>query len=112
MDDQRLFPAASSRDTLRYCWQQMAPERPAFVGAWVAIALGTLANAVAGPLIFATLLGRIADLRGHTGLWARFGPLVVAYAVTLAAATLLWRLAGWVNWGATLRAFARSATTT
>jgi ATP-binding cassette subfamily B protein len=36
--------------------------------------------------------------------------LVVAYAAVLAVSTVLWRLAGWLNWGATLRAFARSIT--
>ncbi len=110
MNDRTLFPAASTRATFAYCWRQMRPDRATFIVAWVAIAAGTLANAVAGPLIFATLLGRIADLTGRSGLVASFGPLVVAYAAVLAVSTLLWRIAGWLNWGATLRAFARSIT--
>ncbi|MHB1583338.1 MAG: ABC transporter ATP-binding protein [Acidimicrobiales bacterium] len=110
MDHQQLFPTASTRATAAHCWRQMQPDRVAFAGAWAAIVLGTLANAVAGPLIFATLLGRIADLRPGSGLWSSFGPLVLAYALVLASATVLWRIAGWVNWGATLRAFARAIT--
>ena len=110
MDDQKLFPSASTRDTLTYCWRQMRPDRATFTLSWAAVAAGTLANAVAGPLIFATLLGRIANLPAHTGLWSSFGPLLVAYAAVLATSTLLWRAAGWLNWGATLRAFARAIT--
>ncbi len=110
MNDPSLFPPATSRDTLAYCWRQMRPDRASFTIAWCGIALGTLANAVAGPLIFATLLARIATLHGRVEPWAAFGPLVIAYAVVLVAATLLWRISGWLHWGATLRSFARSIT--
>ncbi len=110
MNDERLFPPASTGATFRYCWRQMRPDRATFTASWAAVAAGTLANAVAGPLIFATLLGRIATLPPHASLWHTFGPLVVAYAVVLAAATGLWRAAGWMNWGATLRSFARAIT--
>ena len=46
--------------------------------------------ALAG-LIFAALLSRISQLgpHSHEGLWQSFGPLLVAYAIVLAAATLL-----------------------
>jgi len=110
VDDQRLFPTASTRDTFAYCWKQMRRDRASFAVAWTAIAAGTLASAVAGPLIFATLLARIAHLPARAGLWSSFGPLVISYAVVLLASTLLWRAAGWVNWGATLRAFSRAIT--
>ena len=74
--------------------------------------LGTLANAVAAPLIFASLLSRISQLgpHAHEGLWQSFGPLLVAYAVVLVAATLFGRIGGWMNWGATLRSFGRAIT--
>jgi ATP-binding cassette subfamily B protein len=90
----------------------MEPDRAAFTGACTAIVLGTLANAVAAPLIFAALLGRIAQLgpHSHEGLWQSFGPLLVAYAIVLAVATLFGRIGGWMNWGATLRSFARAIT--
>ncbi|MGH9079633.1 MAG: hypothetical protein ACRDYE_06080, partial [Acidimicrobiales bacterium] len=96
MNDRTLFPTASSRATFAYCWRQMRPDRATFIVAWAAIAAGTLANAVAGPLIFATLLGRIADLHDRSGLVSSFGPLVVAYAAVLAFSTVLWRVAGWL----------------
>ncbi len=110
MGERTLFPTASTKDTLAYCWSQMEPDRVAFAGSCTAIVLGTLANAVAAPLIFAALLGRITHLHGSEGLWHSFGPLVVAYALVLVAATAFGRLGGWLNWGATLRSFARAIT--
>ncbi|HEY5384512.1 MAG TPA: ABC transporter ATP-binding protein [Acidimicrobiales bacterium] len=112
MGERTLFPNASTRDTLAYCWRQMQPDRAAFTGACTAIVLGTLANAVAAPLIFAALLSRIAQLgpHSHEGLWQSFGPLLVAYAIVLAAATLFGRIGGWMNWGVTLRSFGRAIT--
>ncbi len=82
----------------------------AFGASAAAIVLGTLANAVAAPLIFATLLGRIANLGPGHGLWQAFGPLIVAYAVVLLAALVFGRIGGWLNWGATLRSFGRAIT--
>ena len=112
MGERTLFPTASNRATLEYCWLQMRPDRAAFAGSCTAIVLGTLANAVAAPLIFAALLGRIADMgpHQHQDTWQSFGPLIVAYAVVLAAATVFGRIGGWLNWGATLRSFGRAIT--
>ena len=111
MGERTLFPNASNRATLEYCWRQMRPDRAAFAGSCAAIVLGTLANAVAAPLIFAALLGRIADMGPHQrDSWHTFGPLIVAYAVVLAAATVFGRIGGWLNWGATLRSFGRAIT--
>ena len=78
--------------------------------ACTAIVLETLANAVAAPLIFASLLSRISNLGPHEGLWQSFGPLLIAYACVLAAATLFGRIGGWMMWGATLRSFGRAIT--
>jgi ABC-type multidrug transport system fused ATPase/permease subunit len=112
MGERTLFPNASTRETLAYCWRQMQPDRAAFTGACTAIVLGTLANAVAAPLIFASLLSRISQLgpHAHEGLWQSFGPLLVAYALVLVAATVFGRIGGWMNWGATLRSFGRAIT--
>ncbi len=112
MGERTLFPNASTKETLAYCWRQMQPDRAAFTGACTAIVLGTLANAVAAPLIFASLLSRISQLgpHAHEGLWQSFGPLLVAYALVLVAATVFGRIGGWVNWGATLRSFGRAIT--
>jgi len=110
MGERTLFPNASTRDTLAYCWSQMRPDRVAFTTSCGAIVLGTLANAVAAPLVFAALLGRIAGLGTAHDSWASFGPLLVAYAAVLAAAVVFGRIGGWLNWGATLRSFGRAIT--
>ncbi len=110
MGEPTLFPNASTKDTLAYCWRQMQPDRASFTGSAAAIVLGTLANAVAAPLIFASLLGRIANLGVHGSDVASFAPLIVAYAFVLVAATVFGRIGGWLNWGATLRSFGRAMT--
>ena len=109
MGERTLFPNASTKATLAYCWRQMEPDRAAFTGSAIAIVLGTLANAVAAPLIFADLLGRIANHGPHQSV-SSFAPLIVAYAVVLVAATGFGRIGGWLNWGATLRSFGRAIT--
>jgi ATP-binding cassette, subfamily B, bacterial len=108
MGERTLFPNATTKATLAYCWRQMEPDRVSFAYSALAIVLGTLANAVAAPLIFAELLGRIAD-HTHDSV-SSFAPLVVAYAVVLVAATVFGRIGGWLNWGATLRSFGRAIT--
>ncbi len=110
MGERTLFPNATNKETLAYCWAQMRPDRAAFAGSCAAIVLGTLANAVAAPLIFAALLERIAGTGAHGGAWQDFGPLVVAYAFVLASAVVFGRIGGWLNWGATLRSFGRAIT--
>ena len=110
MGEATLFPPVPTRQTLAYCWAQMRPDRRAFALSSAAMVGGTLATTVAAPLLFATLLARIAALPPHAGLWATFGPLLVAYAAILASATVLWRVGGWLNWGATLRSFGRAVT--
>ena len=109
-NDDILFPAASSSDTLRFCWRQLESQRTPFVVSWLLIALGTLTQSVAAPLVFASLLARVAALPPHASLMRTFGPLVIAYGVILAVSTIVWRLAGWIEWGSTLRAFAQAIT--
>jgi ATP-binding cassette subfamily B protein len=110
MGERTLFPNASTKTTVAYCWAQMQPDRTQYVIACIAITLGTLANAVAAPLIFAAILGRIADAGAHQFSWSSFGPLIIAYAVVLVAAVVFGRIGGWLNWGATLRSFGRAIT--
>jgi ATP-binding cassette subfamily B protein len=110
MGEHTLFPSSSTRETLAFCWRQVGRQRRPLVGSWVLIAIGTLANAVAGPIVLSELLTRIATLKPHTDLWSTFGPTLIAYGALLAASTVIWRLAGWFEWGSTLRAFAQSIT--
>jgi ATP-binding cassette subfamily B protein len=110
MGERTLFPASSTRDTLIFCWRQLGRERGRIEIGWALVTLGTLVQAVAGPIVLASLLERIAVLPHHASLWATFGPLVIAYAIVLAVSTVVWRLAGWIEWGATLRAFAQAIT--
>jgi len=105
MADRSLFPPSSTKQTLSFCWRQVGPQRRAFMIGWALVVLGTLAQAVAGPVVFAALLTRIAALPPHAGLAHTFGTLLIAYGAILAVSTAIWRLAGWILWGATLRAF-------
>jgi ATP-binding cassette subfamily B protein len=63
---------------------------------------------IACPLIFASILGRVATLPHHTVVDERrvFGPLLLAYGVAGIVAMGLWRVAGWLEWGACVRGFA------
>ncbi len=110
MGESTRFPTATTRRTLAYCWRQLQPDRASFAISSAAIVLGTLSTAVAGPVIFAVLLARLSRLPAHGSLWRDFGPVVIAYAATLVASTALWRVGGWLNWGAALRSFCRSIT--
>lgn len=108
--DDSLFPASSTAETLEFCWRQVGPYKRATVLGWVLTALATALQAVAGPLIFAALLTRVATLPPHASFSATFEPLLIAYGAVLVASTLVWRWAGWVEWGASLRAFAHALT--
>ncbi len=105
MGDSTLFPSSSTKDTILFCWQQSKPERRGLLGSWALVTAAVLVQSVAGPLVFAGLLTRIADLPRHATLWHTFGPLVIAYGCVLVVSTILWRISGWVEWGATIRSF-------
>ena len=108
MSADSLFPTASTRDTLAFCWDQVGPYKKQTVLGWVLTILATALQSVAGPLILASLLTRVAQLPPHASFSSTFEPLVIAYAVVLVASTLMWRAAGWVEWGASLHAFAHA----
>ena len=110
MSTDKLFPSASTKDTLKFCWCQVGPERPKLIFGWALVTAGSLAQAVAGPIVFAALLTKVAALPRHASLGRTFEPLLIAYGVILGLSTLIWRLAGWIEWGATLRAFAQAMT--
>ncbi len=61
------------------------------------------------PLIFASILSRVALLPAHAVVseWHRFGPLLLAYGIAGLVAMVGWRVAGWLEWGACVRSFAQ-----
>jgi len=71
--------------------------------------LAVLTADVVCPLIFASILSRVASLPQHTvtSEWHRFGPLLLAYAIAGLVAMVFWRIAGWLEWGACVRSFAQ-----
>jgi ATP-binding cassette subfamily B protein len=71
-----------------------------------ALVVGVVINDVATPLVFAAVLDRIATLHGHTQLWSRFGSLIVTYAALIVVGQMVFRVAGWLEWEGSLRAFA------
>jgi ATP-binding cassette subfamily B protein len=97
---------ATTRDTLRYCAALARPYRRMLFGGAAAMTLGVVINDVATPLVFASVLDRIATLHGRTDLWSRFGSLIVAYAVLIVIGQIAFRIAGWLEWEGSLRAFA------
>jgi ATP-binding cassette, subfamily B, bacterial len=108
MSGDALFPTLSTRDTLSFCWRQVGPYKRQTILGWVLTIVATGVQSVAGPLVFAALLTRVADLPPHASFSATFEPLVIAYGAVLVMGTLMWRWAGWVEWGASLRAFANA----
>ena len=110
MGNDAYFPPATTAATLRFCWRQLDSQRRPFLASWAFIVLGTATQSVAAPVVFAALLTRVAALPPQAGLGRTFGPLLVAYGVILLASTALWRLAGWLQWGSSLRAFAEAIT--
>ena len=102
------FPSASAKDTIAFCWDQVEGHKRQLVTSWVVMVLAVVVADVVCPLIFASILERVAALPGHSraGEWAVFGPLLVAYGVAGLVAMACWRIAGWLEWGACVRSFA------
>jgi ATP-binding cassette, subfamily B, bacterial len=99
---------ATTADTLRYCAAMARPYRALLGGGAAALVVGVVINDVATPLVFAAVLDRIARLRPTDHLWPRFGTLIVAYAALIVVGQLSWRLAGWLEWEGSLKAFANA----
>ena len=98
---------ATTRETLRYCAALVRPYRTLLLGGALALVTGVVIGDVATPLVFAAVLDRIAGLHGgRTELWSRFGSLIIAYAVLVVLGQAAFRLAGWLEWEGSLRAFA------
>jgi ATP-binding cassette subfamily B protein len=102
------FPSASAKDTVAFCWAQTEGQKRPLVTSWVVMVLAVVVADIACPLIFASILSRVATLPAHfaTSEWRRFGPLLLAYGLAGLGAMGMWRVAGWLEWGACVRAFA------
>jgi ATP-binding cassette subfamily B protein len=102
------FPSASASETVAFCWAQLGRHKRALVTSWVVMVLAVVTADIVCPLIFAAILGRVAGLphRGVTSEWHRFGPFLLAYGVAGLIGMGMWRVAGWLEWGACVRAFA------
>jgi ATP-binding cassette subfamily B protein len=103
------FPSASAGDTLSFCWEQVEGNKRHLVTAWIVMVLAVVMADIVCPLIFASILSGVASLPRHpaTGEWHGFGPLLLAYAGAALVAVGWWRIAGWLQWGACVRAFGR-----
>jgi ATP-binding cassette subfamily B protein len=99
---------ASTKATLRFCAESCRPYRSRLIASAVCVICGVLIGDVATPLVFAQALERITELTSKSSLWGTFGPLVILYAVLLLLGTVVWRLAGWLEWEAATRSFTRS----
>jgi ATP-binding cassette subfamily B protein len=103
------FPTASAKDTISFCWKQVEDQKRPLITSWVVMVLAVIMADVICPLIFASILGRVASIPLHAAVneWHRFGPLLLAYGIAGAVAMVFWRIAGWLEWGACVRAFAQ-----
>jgi len=98
--------AASTRETIAYCAQLARPYRRLLIGAAVTLVLAVVVQDVASPLVFADVLDRVATLHRGESMSARFGPLIVAYAILLLVGQVLMRMTGWMEWEGSLKTFA------
>jgi len=97
---------ASMREVLSWAISQIMPFRRQFIIAWVCLFIATVDGSAITPLIFATMLNRVATLPRHATLWHTFGTLLILYGVALVVGEVCIRIAGWKEWGASLQAFA------
>jgi hypothetical protein len=90
--DESGFGRVSTGQVLRFVAAQVRPWRGRLFLAWGCVVIAVIAAEVVGPLIFATILGRIAALGPHAGLSGEFTWLLVAYGVTTSCTTQADRL--------------------
>jgi ATP-binding cassette subfamily B protein len=98
--------AATTRETLRYCVEMARPFGRKLIAGAVFLVVAVAITDVATPLVFASVLDRIATLKPGTPLWSRFGTLIVAYAVLIVVGQTAFRMSGWLEWEGSLRTFA------
>jgi ATP-binding cassette subfamily B protein len=103
--DEARGEAASARETISYCAHLARPYRRLLLGAALTLILAVIVQDVASPLVFASVLDRIATLHPGENMWDRFGLLIVAYAVLLVVGQALMRMTGWMEWEGSLKTF-------
>ena len=59
------FPSASAKDTVAFCWAQAEGQKRPLVTSWVVMVLAVVMADIVCPLIFASILGRVAGLPAH-----------------------------------------------
>jgi ATP-binding cassette, subfamily B, bacterial len=103
------FPTASAKETISFCWEQVEGEKRPLITSWVVMVLAVITADIVCPVIFASILSRVASIPAHstTTEWHRFGPLLLAYGIAGLVAMAFWRVAGWMEWGACVRSFAQ-----
>jgi len=108
------FPSATARETIGFCWEQVDGQKGQLVASWIVMTLTVVVADVVCPLIFAAILAKVATLPAHSTAaewWRIFGPLLGAYGLAGLIAMIGWRTAGWLEWGACVRSFARGVST-
>jgi ATP-binding cassette, subfamily B, bacterial len=98
--------SATTRETLAYCVEMARPNGRRLVAGAVFLVVAVTITDVATPLVFASVLDRIATLQPGTAMWPRFGTLIVAYAVLIVIGQAAFRMSGWLEWEGSLRTFA------
>jgi ATP-binding cassette subfamily B protein len=103
------FPTASAKDTIAFCWQQVEGQKRPLITSWIVMVSAVVVADIVCPLIFASILSRVASIPHHSTVseWHRFGPFLLAYGIAGLIAMVFWRVAGWLEWGACVRAFAQ-----
>jgi len=104
------FPTASAKDTISFCWKQVEGQKRPLITSWVVMVLAVVMADVVCPLIFASILGRVASIPLHSAVdeWSRFGSLLLTYGIAGVVAMVFWRVAGWLEWGACVRSFGQA----
>jgi ATP-binding cassette subfamily B protein len=98
--------SATTRETLAYCVEMARPNGRRLVAGAVFLVIAVSITDVATPLVFASVLDRIATLQPGTAMWPRFGTLIVAYAILIVIGQAAFRMSGWLEWEGSLRTFA------
>ncbi len=103
------FPSASAKDTIAFCWEQVDGQKRQLITSWGVMVLAVVMADITCPLIFASILSRVASLptKATAAEWTTFGPLLIAYGSAGVVAMVLWRITGWLEWGACVRSFGR-----